>query len=128
MPLLAFPIMVSFSFRFTYCSSLSPPPSLSCGQQSSSSKELPISGVGYWLESCRTHGVSKEVGGCELKIINRKTLLIYQRSWTGFSNWYNKWARDYSGVTVDKVCRYLIFVFNSKTSEGKDYSYEALNS
>ena len=84
--------------------------------------------MGYWLESCRAHGISREVGVCELKSIARQTLLNYQRCWTRFSDWYNKWSRDYSGITVSKVCDFLLFLFNSKNSEGNDYSCEALNS
>ena len=119
--------MVSYPFRPTYSPS-SPSSSRSDhGRKSSSPKALPTSGVDYWLESCRAHGISREVGVCALKSNVRKTLVTYQRHWRKFSTWYNKWACDYSGITVNKIGQFLLFLFNSKNSEGNDYSSEALN-
>ena len=127
MSLLAFPTLVSHPIRFTHCTSSPSSPSLSGRRAPSPAKLLPVSGVDYWLESCKTHNISKEVGVCGLRGIDRKTLLSYQRCWTRFSNWFNKWVCSYSGITVNNICEFLLFLFRSQNSLGNDYSGEALN-
>lgn len=127
MPLLAIPTLVPYPFGFTYSSSSPSSPSLSGGREPSPAKLLPVSGVDYWLESCETHGISRGVGICGLRGIDRKTLLSYQRCWTRFSSWYNKWACGDSRITVNAICEFLLFLFRAQNSKGDDYSGEALN-
>ena len=127
MSLLAFAALVPFFTQFTHRSSLLYPFRRCHGSPPKVTKKLSISGVNYWLQSCRSHELSREVGIWGLKGVSRKTLVSYQKCWTTFSNWYNKWACDYSGVTVDKISRFLLFLFSSKTSQGKEYSVDALN-
>ncbi|CAL4248832.1 unnamed protein product, partial [Meganyctiphanes norvegica] len=62
-----------------------------------------------------------------LKGVARKTLLSYQRCWSKFSCWYNTRASGYSGITVNDICEFLLFLFNSKTPTGGVYSGDALN-
>ena len=93
----------------------------------SPAKTLPASGLEYWLQSCRAHGLSKDYGICGLKDLSRTTLVMYQKCWRKFSDWYNKWQVDYDGITVNKICYFLLFLFNSKNNSGNDYSGEALN-
>ena len=81
----------------------------------------------YWLESCRKRGISREVGVCGLKGVARKTLVTYQKCWSKFSSWVDKWVTGYSGVTVNIICEFLLFLFRSKTSTGGVYSGDALN-
>ena len=81
----------------------------------------------HWLSSCRTQGISHALAVCGLNSINRKTLIAYQRCWSRFSDWFNKWSSSYSSVTVNDVCEFLLFLFNSKNSAGRDYSSDALN-
>ena len=88
---------------------------------------LPSSGVQYWLQSCRAHGLSEGVAICGLKSIVRKTLVTYQRCWARFYDWYCRWQGDYSGITVAVVCDFLLFLFNSGSLSGSTYTGDALN-
>ena len=124
---MALPALVSLPVRFTHSSSSPSSPSLSGRRTPSPPKLLSVSGVDYWLESCKTHKISREVGICGLRGIDRKTLLSYQRCWTRFSNWYNKWICSYSGITVNVISEFLLFLFRSHNSKGDHYSGEALN-
>ena len=41
--------------------------------------------------------------------------------------WCDKGQDSYGQITVDVICKYLLFLFNSKTPSGKEYSSGALN-
>ena len=97
------------------------------GRRSSSPQKVPTSGVEYWLQSCRAHGLSKGVAVYGLKSINRKTLISYQKSWRKFANWLHKWETGNSKITVNFIANYLIYLFNSETLSGQKFSGEALN-
>ena len=127
MSILALSILVSFSFRFTNFSSYPSPLRLGPGRELSHAKKLQTSGVHYWIQSCRSHGLSKGVAVCGLRSVVRKTLVTYQRCWARFSNWYNTWQGGYSAITVVDVCEFMMFLFNSRSSTGSSYSSDALN-
>ena len=127
MPLLAFSILVSFSFSSTHFYSFSSFHRLGPGRELPNAQGLPSSGVDYWLQSCRAHGLSEGVAICGLRSVVRKTLVSYQRCWARFSSWYNKWQGNYSAVTVADVCEFLLFLFNSGSAAGKSYTSDALN-
>ena len=119
--------MVPFTFRFANSSPFSYPSRNGGGRRQSSSQELPTSGVEYWLNSCRAHGISKNIAIYGLQSVKQKTLISYQKCWRKFSNWLHKWENGYSNITVDSICKFLIYLFNSESSSGKKYSGEALN-
>ena len=128
MSLLALPILVPVPIKFINCSSHSHSLRNGPGRHGSSSQKLPTSGVEYWFNSCRAHGLSRGFAVCRLKgNVVRETLINYQRCWRRFSTWFNRWEDNYSHVTVKAIIDFLLFLFNSKTSSGTDYSGEALN-
>ena len=126
MSLLAFTTLVSIFARVTYCSPYSCSRRFNLGCGLPPAEKLSSSGVEYWLKSCKTHGLSEGVARCGLKSVSRKTLLTYQKCWTRFSTWYNQWKINYSRVTVADICDFL-FLFNSETPSGGQYSGDALN-
>ena len=81
----------------------------------------------YWLQSCRAHGLSRGVAVLGLRSITRETLISYQRCWRRFINWCDKWEENYSCITVNIVCEFLLFLFNSENPSGNKYSGGGLN-
>ena len=109
------------------CSSFSSLPRFRAGCQGLPSEAVPVSGVAYWLRSSATAGISKEVAKTQLRSIERKTLVSYQREWRRFGVWCAERQISYGTITVNDICEFLLFMFKSKTPSGMDYSSGALN-
>ena len=91
------------------------------------SEAVPTSGVAYWLQSSSSAGISRGVAIAQLRSINRKTLCSYQQSWRGFGNWCGERQIYYGEITVNVICEYLLFLFNSHSPSGRVYTSGSLN-
>ena len=83
--------------------------------------------MAYWLQSSAAAGISREVAKTQLQSIVKQTLIMYQKNWRRFSSWCCEKQTHYGEITVNVICEYLLFLFNSKTPSGKDFSSGELN-
>ena len=63
-------------------------------------------------------GIFRDIAQCSLRSIVKETLVGYQRNWRKFANWCNSGEIGEGVISVDLVCRYLLYLFNLGTKSG----------
>ena len=79
------------------------------------------------MRSSLASGISREVAKTQLQSISKNTLILYQKNWRRFSTWCTEKETHYGEITVNTICEYLLYLFNSKTASGKVFSSGELN-
>ena len=72
---------------------------------------LSFSGVQHFFSLCSDQGISKETCACLLRSINTQSLCVYLRNWKDFAYCCYTRKIDYSSLSLNVVCDYLIYLF-----------------
>ena len=72
----------------------------------------------YWYLSCSEIGLSQDVAQCSLRSIGKETLVGYQRNWRKFATWCGEREIGYGKISVDVICRYLLYLFDLGMKSG----------
>ena len=74
-------------------------------------KGASLSGVQHFFSLCSDKRISKETSACLLRSIKTQSLCAYLRIWKDFANWCYTRKIDYSSLSLNVVCDYLIYLF-----------------
>ena len=72
----------------------------------------------YWYTACSSRGISRDIAQTSLRSIVKETLVGYQRNWRKFATWFNSGEIGDGSLSINVVCRYLLYLFNLGTKSG----------
>ena len=67
----------------------------------------------HYFEQCASHGIPTETAACLLRSIEINTHCAYLHSWKLFANWCSQQKINYSTLSINHVCSFLVYLFQS---------------